>query len=76
MEVVTILGRNPLDEGPDAPLMQLLRRYLSQLPVDEARYLRAYPDVAQAIEQGLMPSAQHHFVNFGYFEGRSPAPEE
>ena len=76
VEVVTILGRNPLDEGPDAPLMQLLRRYLSQLPVDEARYLRAYPDVAQAIEQGLMPSAQHHFVNFGYFEGRSPAPEE
>ncbi len=39
---------------------------------DEAWYRRAHPDVAEAIEEGLAPSALYHFVAVGWREGRMP----
>lgn len=56
-------------------VLQLLKLFVSAVVVDEVRYRRAYPDVAQAIEEGTIPSARSHFIESGYFEGRSPCPE-
>lgn len=44
--------------------------------VDEPWYLAQYPDVAEAVRKGALPSARHHFLRHGYAEGRkaSPAP--
>ncbi|MEA2776828.1 MAG: hypothetical protein QOF90_2234 [Acetobacteraceae bacterium] len=54
-------------------LLGLIRSLLSVVIVDEEWYLGQYPDVAEAIAQGKMPSAKDHFVVNGYFEGRLPS---
>ncbi len=36
----------------------------------EERYLKKNLDVAEAVENGSMPSGYHHFINHGLFEGR------
>lgn len=41
------------------------------MPVDEAWYRQAYPDVDAAIQEGTFASAAAHFVSAGYFEGRA-----
>lgn len=38
--------------------------------IDEADYLRSYPDVAGAVRAGTIASATAHFVHHGYFERR------
>jgi hypothetical protein len=50
-------------------LVQLVRRIIIDVPVDEPWYLERYPDVAEAISQGIVASSKSHFVNDGYFEG-------
>lgn len=50
----------------------LIRTLLQGIEVDEAWYVTRYPDVADAISQGIVPSAREHFLNDGYFEGRMP----
>jgi hypothetical protein len=55
-------------------LVQLIRRIIIDVPVDEPWYLERYPDVAEAIRQGIVASAKSHFVNDGYLEGRLPFP--
>jgi hypothetical protein len=54
-------------------LLDMIRSLLSVVNVDEKWYLTQYPDVAEAIAQGIIPSAKDHFVVNGYFEGRLPA---
>lgn len=54
--------------------VNLLRRMIEGIEVDEKWYLERYPDIAEGIEQGIVVSAQQHFVNDGYFEGRQPFP--
>jgi hypothetical protein len=44
------------------------------IEVDEEWYLRTYEDIAKAVREGAIRSAQHHFVEDGYFEGRIPFP--
>ncbi|MBK5937907.1 choice-of-anchor L domain-containing protein [Halochromatium roseum] len=44
------------------------------LPLMESFYLAQNPDVAAAIESGLLPSAAMHFSQFGLNEGRNPNP--
>ncbi|WP_428522075.1 hypothetical protein [Roseibium sp.] len=41
---------------------------------DPAYYLSQNPDVAAAIEAGLFESAEQHFNQFGFSEGRDPNP--
>jgi hypothetical protein len=53
-------------------LIQMLRQLIIGVEVDERWYLERYPDIADAINQGLAQSARLHFVNDGYFEGRLP----
>ena len=55
-------------------LVQMLRQVIIGVEVDEHWYLECYPDIAEAIEQGLVHSARVHFANDGYFEGRMPFP--
>ena len=55
-------------------LVQMLRQLIIGVEVDEKWYLDRYPDIADAIKQGLVQSARLHFVNDGYFEGRMPFP--
>jgi hypothetical protein len=54
-------------------LLGMIRSLLTVVNVDEKWYLAQYPDVAEAIAQGKMPSARDHFVVNGYFEGRLPS---
>ncbi len=53
-------------------LIQMLRRMIVGIQVDEQWYLTRYPDIAEAIQKGIVSSPQAHFVNDGYFEGRMP----
>jgi hypothetical protein len=55
-------------------MVQLLRRLIAGVEVDEAWYLAEYPDIAEAIRKGTVQSPRVHFVNDGYFEGRKPFP--
>lgn len=50
----------------------ILRQMIQGIEVDEAWYARAYEDIGDAIKQGSVSSARHHFVHDGYFEGRLP----
>jgi hypothetical protein len=52
--------------------VNILRRMIAGIEVDEAWYLRTYEDIASAIKGGLVSSAKQHFVDDGYFEGRRP----
>jgi hypothetical protein len=53
-------------------LVQMLRRMIAGVEVDEKWYRQRYEDISQAITDGLVGSAKAHFVNDGYFEGRLP----
>lgn len=53
-------------------LQQMVRILLSAIAVDEDFYLTRNPDVAEGIRNGTIRSAQEHFVDHGYFEGRLP----
>ena len=55
-------------------LLHMLRRLIAGIEVDEAWYLERYQDIAKAVHEGNIQSAQLHFVNHGYFEGRLPFP--
>jgi hypothetical protein len=52
--------------------LDVVRKLLVAVPVDEDWYRAQYPDVAEAIDAGAYASAASHFVDHGYLEGRSP----
>lgn len=52
----------------------LMGNLLSQGFFDERWYLETYPDVEAAINRGSVSSAFEHYLNAGYYEGRSPGP--
>jgi hypothetical protein len=62
------------DVVPWKTFTQALSLFIPFIPFDEAWYCRHYPDVAAAAKCGLITSAHSHFVDYGFFEGRSPAP--
>ncbi len=45
---------------------------LQRIKVDEAWYLRAYPDVQEAIHKGVVTDPQSHYCRFGFYEHRMP----
>jgi hypothetical protein len=45
---------------------------LRKIKVDEAWYIRAYPDVRDAIQSGIVPDARAHYYRFGFYEHRMP----
>lgn len=69
----TVGGDLTVTCGYDA-FVDMIRRLLQGVEVNEAWYLERYPDIADAIRQGIVSSARSHFINDGYFEGRMPFP--
>ncbi|WP_134682446.1 hypothetical protein [Paracoccus ravus] len=54
----------------------LLRKILAAVEFDEEWYRKQYPDVDEAVREGLVKSGREHFINSGYFEGRLPGEVE
>ena len=48
----------------------LVQLALANTDFNEAGYLRANPDVAEAVRAGDVEDARLHYIGFGYFEGR------
>jgi len=70
---------NWIDQGTLVEVDKMLIRSLleaaaSTVRLDEDWYLNLYPDVVDAIKNGLFENAKHHYVKFGYFEDRFPYP--
>ena len=53
-------------------LKKLLASVLQHVNVDEAWYVRRYPDIGEAIARGDVTSARDHYRKAGYFEDRFP----
>jgi hypothetical protein len=76
--VVDLLGGS-LESGniPDMAswdaVKDVLRVFIPLIPFDEDWYCKCYPDVAAAVKCRLITSAHQHFIDYGFFEGRSPA---
>lgn len=67
-------GNDAAGQVPMVAVEAAIRAFLFWLPFDERWYLRAYPDVAEAIAEGVFASGHAHFIQHGYFEGRTPTP--
>lgn len=50
----------------------LMLGWLIQQHFDEKAYLDANPDVAEAVRTGALESGWTHYLNSGFYEGRSP----
>lgn len=60
---------------PDSAHYQAYGKMLEQrCRIDEEAYLAANPDVAKAVAEGAIPSAQYHYWNFGRHEKRKLRP--
>lgn len=78
-EVAAALGGDPSSEVLPATVSwagvtKAIRLFLRTVPVDEAWYRSAYPDVDEAIAAGKIASARIHFIEHGFFEGRTAQP--
>jgi hypothetical protein len=71
--LTTIRGKTRVDMTYE-DLQKLIKTLLSVVQIDEAYYLARNRDVAEGIAMGTIRSAQEHFVDHGYFEGRQPYP--
>jgi hypothetical protein len=58
---------------PWASFLEVIHLFLQHVPVDEDWYCETYEDVDDAIRSGAIPSARDHFIEYGYFEGRTPS---
>jgi len=77
--ILGILGQDPDD--PSMPeevsgdaMTQVLRLVIPLIPFDATWYEMTYPDVAAAVKCRLIESAHGHYIDYGFFEGRSPGP--
>jgi hypothetical protein len=73
--VVETLGFDPFGDDPASEtgecVMEVIKLLLREVALDEAWYLETYPDVADAVARQAIGSAREHYLNFGYFEGRT-----
>ena len=53
-------------------LISLLAHRISTVRFDEVWYLSRYPDVREAIKQGVIASGRDHYIQSGYYEHRMP----
>jgi hypothetical protein len=52
--------------------VEFLKPTLHNIYVDVEWYLRNNPDIAQAVESGIVANADDHYVTYGYYEHRMP----
>lgn len=71
LNLTTARGKTRVDM-PYEVAQNLIRCLLSAIEVDEEFYLSRNADVADGVQKGTIRSAQDHFVDHGYFEGRMP----
>lgn len=71
LAVVTVNGKSRINNSYDE-LLEIMKLLVAGVAFDEQWYLRRYADVAEAVAAGVFNSGHHHFVEVGYFEGRSP----
>ncbi len=71
IEISTIRGELRVNVSYE-DFVKILKKMIVGIEVDEDWYLRTYEDIAKAIRDGIVKSAQQHFVDDGYFEGRLP----
>jgi hypothetical protein len=50
----------------------VMERILTDIHFDEDWYLAKHPDVRDAIKRGVVKSARHHYLRFGFYEDRIP----
>lgn len=73
VEISTIRGELRVNVSYEE-FTRLLKKMIVGTEVDQDWYLRTYEDIAKAVRDGIIKSAQQHFVEDGYFEGRLPFP--
>jgi hypothetical protein len=73
VEISTVRGELRVNVAYEE-FIRLLRLLIAGTPVDEDWYLQQNEDVARAVQSGRIASAQQHFIDDGYFEGRLPFP--
>lgn len=73
VEISTIRGELRVNVSYEDFIL-ILKRMIVGTEVDEEWYLRTYEDIAKAVREGTIESAQRHFAEDGYFEGRLPFP--
>ena len=71
IKLLSMKGQLKVDMNYDE-FLDLVKKFLQAVPIDEDWYRTTYPDVAEAIKAGAYRSARQHFVDHGYFEGRRP----
>jgi hypothetical protein len=71
LSVIPTRGRLRVDVQQN-DFLDLIRRLLKAVPVDERWYRTAYPDVAEAIANATVASAADHYIKLGYVDGRLP----
>jgi len=66
-------GAPELDKAPvaDAELIEAVRPLLALVAVDGAVYAGNHPDLKRAVDQGTLRDLRGHWVQSGYFEGRT-----
>jgi hypothetical protein len=74
-------SREALEGASEVSVPMSLFRFLVQIAVangdfNEAGYLQANPDVAEAVRRGEIENGRLHYIGFGYFEGRQGATPE
>ncbi len=71
LNLTTARGKTRVDMTYE-DVQKMIQALLFAIVVDEEFYLTRNPDVAEGIRLGTIRSAQEHFVDHGYFEGRLP----
>lgn len=78
--LLRVLGTTPaaVKERKKVEISEDLFRFLLSLALEgcefnEAGYVQANPDVAVAVEKGMVGSPREHYFGYGYFEGRPGA---
>jgi hypothetical protein len=73
VEISTVRGELRVNVAYEE-FIRILKLMITGVEVDDAWYVKAYEDIGKAITDGIVKSAQQHFVDDGYFEGRLPFP--
>jgi len=73
VEISTVKGELRVNLSYEE-FIRILKMMISGIEVNEAWYTQTYQDIGEAISGGSVSSAQQHFVDDGYFEGRLPFP--
>ncbi len=75
VRLLSVKGQLKVDMNYDE-LLEIIKKLLQAIEIDEQWYREKYSDVDEAIRAGTYRNAKQHFVENGYFEGRMPFPLE